>query len=268
MSKPAPLVKDNWKFYTLGACAYSCLEDIQEDESQFNRFLHFAMEGYREFHFDMSHQLETVELPMPAWKQIHFPINMVDWVRLGFWDGDMIRVLTRDPQNNIPKLHKKDAQGNLLENKPSADMTLVSVTSDLVPFFGWGNYFGNPTSDRFYGASESYNYLGYFDVDLKNRVFNFKQTVDKFSSIYLEYISDGINYNGRTLINPLAFKLIKLYVHWQRKENDDRYSLGEKDRAEKLYNKQRMLVALRMLNLSIDTIREILRSGYGQVVQN
>lgn len=267
MSKPPRLVKDNWKYYTLSAAAYSALEDIQEDESQFSRFLHFAMEGYRDFNIDQSHQLECVELEMKSWKQIDMPIDLVDWVKVGFWDGNLIRVLTREHQNNVPKLFKS-VGGVPQANLPPADNETLPITQDMLPFLGYSNFFGSPASERIYGFGSTYNYLGYFDVDMKNRVFNFKQTVDKFTKVYLEYVSDGINYSGKTLINPMAFKLIKNYIHWQRKEHDDRYGLGDKSRAQSLYNQERGKVAVRMLDLSIDTIREILRSGYTQVVHN
>lgn len=264
MKQENKVVKDHWRFYTLSAVAYSCLEDIQEDESQFSRFLHFAMEGYRDFHIDQSHELHAEEIEMKGWNQIDFPTRMIDWVKLGFKDGNLIRVLTREHHGNVPKTF--DIVGGVPQpNLPPTDLFPGVVDNSALPFLGFGNFFG---ADHYYGYSAGYNYLGYFDVDMQNRVFNFKDTISKYTKIYLEYVTDGINYNGQTMVNPLAFKLLKLYVHWMRKENDDRYSLGEKDRAQRLYNQEMMRVAERMLNLSIDTIREILRSGYTLVPQN
>lgn len=269
MKAESKIVKDNWKFYTLSAAAYSALEDIQEDDSQFNRFLHFAMEGYKDFHFDQSHQLEVAEITMKPWKQIDFPQNMVDWTKIGFKDGNLIKVLTQENMGNVPKTFDIDPSTNQpKENLPPPDIEVIPVTQDLIPFFGYGNFFGNPAADRIYGWGLTYNYLGYFDVDWKRRVFNFKNTVPIYTKIYLEYISDGVNYTGQTIIHPYAFKLIKLYIHWMRKENDDRYSVGEKMRAQNLYNSELDKVSMRMLNLSIDTIREILRSGYTLSIKN
>lgn len=267
MNNTNKVVKDNWRFYTLSAAAYSALEDIQEDESQFNRFLHFAFEGYREFAMDQSYEVKTVEIPMQPWKQISFPLDMIDWSKVGFKDGNLIKVLTQENQGNVPK-NFNIVNGVPQENPPPPDIETIPVTQDLIPFFGYGNFFGNPAADRIYGFGLSYNYLGYFDVDYKNRVINFKNTVGAYTKIYLEYITDGINYTGQTIINPYAFKLIKTYIHWQRKENDDRYSIGEKERAMRIYNRERGLVAERMLNLTISDIREILRHGFTLVVQN
>lgn len=261
------VVKDHWKFYTLSAAAYSALEDIQEDESRFSQFLHWAMEGYRDFHVDQSHQLEVCEIPMQPWGQIDFPNNMIDWNKVGFKDGNLIKVLTQENTGNVPKTFNK-VNGVPQPNPVPPDIEVIPVTQDLIPFFGYGNFFGNPAADRIYGWGLTYNYLGYFDVDWKNRVFNFKNTVPIYTTIYLEYISDGICYTGQTIIHPYAFKLIKLYIHWMRKEHDDKYGLGEKERAQRLYNMELEKVEERFLNLSIDTIREILRSGYTLSIKN
>lgn len=257
-------VVDNQKFYTLAAAAYSALEDIQEDESRFNQFLHYAFDGYREFAMDQSHEVITEEIEMKPWKQIDFPTNMVDWTKIGFKSGDFIKILVND--NNIPK--NFDRINNVKqENKPSPDIDFLPITQEMLPFFGFGGSV-NYGEDRIYGYGSTYNYLGYFDVDMTNRVINFKETVKANTKVYIEYITDGLNYSGHTLINPYAFRLIKLFIHWSRKLYDEKYGEGERYAAQRLYENQKATVDERMLNLSIQTIREILRSGYTLVPQN
>lgn len=248
-------VQDNAEFYTLSAAVYSVLEDIEMGEELFNRFLHFAIEGYKEYHFDQSHVIEVVEIDMLPWKQIKLPPNYVDWVKVGFRCGDLIKVLTKDA--NISKAFTM-VNGVPQENAPAVPI-LDASSSDIIPlynYYGWGQ--------NLYGIALNWNHLGYFDVDDKNRVINFKETVTGLTKVYLEYIGDGINYTGQTIIHPYAFRQIKLWIHWQRKENDDRFGEGERARALSLYENEVDKVAMRQLDMSLDDIREALRAGHRQ----
>lgn len=264
LAKIEPGKLNNSEFYTLSAAAYSALEDIQEDESQFNRFLHFAIEGYRSYNFDMAMSVEADEFEMKPWKQIPFPCDAVDIVKVGFRCGNIIKTFTLD--RNTPKVFDKEGC-DPVENKDCPSIFKALVSEDHIPFFGFYDPSGM-LSPKYYGVALNYNHLGYFDIDFKRRVINFKETVKGQKKVYLEWISDGINYDGKTIIHPYAFKMIKLYIHWQRKENDDRYSLAEKRRAQELYNIEADEVLLRQMNLSLDDVKEALRSGWRQTVKN
>lgn len=247
-------------FYTLASVAYGCLEDIGEDESMFSRFLHWAHDGMRELAFDQSHEVLTKVIRMKSWKQIEWPEDMVDWTKIGFKDGDEIRVLIQD--SNIPKYFDR-AQNELKQNKPIRPIYDLDISAaPRVPFIG-GMF-----EDRVYGYAVGFNGAGYFDVDRKNRVINFRSTIEGDQDVYLEYITDGINYSGHTVIHPYTYNMLKAFVHWQRKLHNDKYSVMERRDAERIYNNMRSDVSVRNLNIGIATIREILRSGYTQVPQN
>lgn len=251
-----PKLEDHAEFYTLSAAVYSALADIQADEAQFEQFLHYAMDGYKEFHFDASHQVELAEIELLPWKQIKLPPNYVDWCKVAFKEGDLLRVLTRDPQ--IAKTFNV-VDGVPQENLPTSGNIVDQSSVEMIPLWnhcGWGT--------TFYGIVSRNNGVGYFDVDLKRRVMNFKDLVAGQSTIYLEFISDGINYSGQTIIHPYVFRLIKLWIHWQRKENDDRVSESSKERAKRLFETQFHKVNIRQLDLTLDDIREALRSGHKQ----
>jgi hypothetical protein len=247
------------KFYTLSAAAYSALEDIQAGEERFNQFLHFAMEGYREFHMNAGKQVKAEEIELKEWKQIDLPCDCVDVNIVGFRCGDLIKVLTYD--RNIPKLHDSEDCVKQ-ENKPCPDIYSASTADALIPFYGFYDPGARYIQPKFYGVAVNYNHLGYFDIDWNKRVINFKETIKGQTKVYLEYITDGINYSRETIIHPYAFRLIKLWIHWQRKENDDRVSLSEKARAERLFNNQYDEVLVSQMDMSIDDVKEALRSAY------
>ncbi|HEY8971520.1 MAG TPA: hypothetical protein VIM64_20600, partial [Puia sp.] len=201
------------------------------------------------------------EIEMKPWKQIDCPCDMVDWIVIGFRSGNQVRVFTQ--KNNIPKIFDKvDCVPQ--ENKPKG--LLTAPFEEYVPFLDFdARYY--PGSNHYYGAVLDYNYSGYFDLDWRNRVINFTRVVPEGTRVYLQYITDGINPTGYTVIDPHAHKCLQNYIHWQRKEHDDRYSLGEKARAEDVYLKSYNKVLMRKLTLTIEDIKEALRSGNRQTIK-
>lgn len=255
---------DRWKYYTLSAAAYSCLEDIQENQSRFAHFLHLAMEGFRELNFDFTIDVRAVILPMTAAKQVEWPCDMVDWIKVGFQCGNSIKVLTKD--NNTAKTFNKDANCFPEENTACPDMA-VATGDALVPFYGFYDNYG-VSMDKLFGVALQYNYLGYFSEDEYSRVFNFKDLVQGFSEVYLEYITDGIDPTGYTVIPPYAFMVVKNYVHWKRKLYDSKFGDGERREAERIYNNSKDDYIDRILDLTIDDIKEGLRAGYRMTPKN
>jgi hypothetical protein len=261
MSSPSNDIVDTKKYYTLLAAAYSVCKDLGEDDARVEQYLHYARDGYREFHFDHSYGVKAVEIDMKAWKQIDFPCDMVDWTKVAFKVGDRLMAITQDA--NIPKTFDK------VNCVPLANMSIDNPSFNagaLVPLYLYDGV--GAVTQKYFASLAQYNYLGYFDVDWKNRVINFKETTDGFTKVYLEYIDDGLNYSGATVIHPYAYNAIKLYIKWQRKENDDRYSDGSAERAERKWNMALHKYDMRMLHITIEDIREAIRYGFKLVVKN
>lgn len=248
---------DNQEFYTLNAVAWAVCRDMQAGEERFEFILHHALEGWRELALNVAHQVEVKEIEMKPWKQIDFPCGLVDWVKIGFKKGDFLKILVNDP--NIPKIFDK-VNGVPQENKtvyPS--LTEAPYSSDLIGFY---DPYGLLGSGQFYGHAVPYNYLGYFDVDWKRKVFNFKETISSDTKVYLEFITDGINACGATVVTPYAFQTLKAWCHWMRKKEDSRFSIAERRESERMYKESLQQLAVNMLEISIDDIRDALLYRY------
>jgi hypothetical protein len=263
MSSPSNDFADIKKYYTLLAAAYSVCKDLGEDDARVEQYLHYARDGYREFHFDHGFGIKAKEVTLKPWKQIDFPQDMVDWTKIAFKIGDRLLVLTQDA--NIPMTYDK-AEDNCT---PLANLPLPNpgqTEPGTIPICLYDGVSSDCT--KYYGSLVQYNFKGYFDVDWRQRVINFKETIEGFSKIYIEYIDDGLNYSGATVIHPYAFNAIKLYIKWQRKENDDRYSESSAERAEQKWNKALHKYNMRMLRITVEDIREATRLGWKLVVKN
>jgi hypothetical protein len=192
---------------------------------------------------------------MLPWKAINFPEDMVDWVMIGFRCGSEVKSFVRDELSVIRDLKDCVPQPYSDCNIAQAPDCGLSVPFFLDEYGGGGNhYYGKICT----GAA------GYFDADEKARRFNFAGQVNNINKVYLKYIGHGINPTGKTFIHPYFFKPLQLFIHWQRKEHGERYGLAEKDRAMKLYEKAFDDALVNKMDISVETILDILRRYYIQ----
>lgn len=250
--------------YTVEHVVKDALFTRQEDESLFEYYLHFALEVLRELTFDVAHQVKTVKLTMTPWKSIHFPDDYIDWVRVGIQDGNIIKTFVNYPPD-VARYHDLDDDGNKIENKKTDTPDPQVVAYPFVSYYNdKGEFEGHLFGNRVHQL-----HRGMFSVLPETREIQFKvENVDQDQKIYLEYISDGFDPNEKTLINPYLFRLVKLYVIWQVKENNDRYGLSEKERAKRQYEDELDKGMWRMNDLSLDGVYEAVMRGYGRYVKS
>jgi hypothetical protein len=222
---------------------------------RFNQFHKFCIDGVMEMNFSGNPQIQTVEIDMLPWKAINFPDDMVDWAMIGFRCGSEVKAFVRDELSLI-----RDTKDCVPQ--PYTDCIDKAPNSGWeVPFFlddqyasGGNHYYGKICT----GAP------GYFDADEKNRIFNFAGPVNNINKVYLKYISHGINPTGKTIIHPYFFKPLQYFIHWQRKLHSGSFGEGERQAAQRLYENSFDNALVNKMDLSIDTILDILRRNYVQ----
>ncbi len=256
------------QFQTLSSVVYSVQADLGEGTERFAQYLNYAQDFYRELSQTHLHEVKVVEGRMTQWKEFPFPKDMVDWCKLGVRCGDMIKTFTYD--NNIPLAKDKDAHGIPQEFAECEPIDRVDVYSDV--FFGVFPIYHTENflyEAKYFGRTVQRNYLGYFRPDYQKKCFVFRDTVDKYKDIYLEYVSDGIEPTRSTVVaTPALFNLLKAHVKFQRVFNNDRYSVVEKRFFKEELNEAQMTYDLSELDITIDDIRQYTRYGYTLVPQN
>lgn len=261
------MAKDNKKWYTVGQAALAALMDKGEDDSRFEQFLHWALEGARDFHIDQAREIKTVVKPMTAHKSITKPDDYVDWLKIGIKCGSTIKTFTHDTTINF---NHDCEDGVKKENNECYDdlWSLDTVETQYLfhNFYSGGHSDG--VDEPIYGLAYKHNGLGYFRDHIEAGEFQFRAVVPKNSEIILEYISDGWDPSKKTVINPLAFKLIKLYVHWQEREYNSRASYWEVERAEDNYWDEFNRVNWRTFPMTVEDFQEVMREAYVATPQN
>lgn len=248
-------------FVTLDSIVRSALMDIGESMSRYEQFKHFAIEAYRDFHFDMAQSVKTVQLSLSAWKAINIPIDMVDWVMIGVVVDNKIRAFTND--DRISLYRPDDDEDGV------TDDIVTTASPDVpadVPFYFW-NVVNSQGEDagQLYGLTVKHNGQGYFKMNPERKEIQFSPAVDSNTKIYLEYISDGIDPNAQTVVHIYAAKLIKNYIHWSRVKFSKSANQAQIQRAMDDYNKELFKVQNRIQKITVEDVLETMRDAYALV---
>ncbi len=245
-------------YVTINEIVKNSLIDIGENtEHLYQRCLHWAFEGLKDFHFDTAKEIKTVSIPMRPTKAIDFPADYVDWVKIGIVAGD--RVLTFAVNHKIELREDLDECG-----KPTAKPTTENQfdpPNDLIYYGGY--WFSNYCGNRIFGYGGACHNIGFYRINWNRRQIQFGSEVST-SDVYLEYITNGVNPSGESVVNPYAAKLVKLYILWMRKEHSDKYADGMAERARQLYYNELRLVRARLSSFDIADFILATQRGYMQ----
>lgn len=251
------------QFYTLEACALDAAHDVRAGDEAHEYCLKYAIEAYKELQMDTLREIDAIEVDMLPHKQIDFPCESIDITKIGFRCGDIIKTMTVD--KNIPRVWNME-NCEPVENMPLGDISMAPVGSIPLAFFGFDNSTGM-VGPMYYGLQLTHNGVGYYNIDTKHRVINFKQ-VSYPGKVYLEYITDGINYNGHTIVHPYAYQAVKKYIKWARIEDDPKMARSEKDAKKYQWEDELQKLEGRMLDMNIEDVKEILMSSKTQTARS
>jgi hypothetical protein len=244
---------------TLDSIIRSALFDLGESESRYEQFRHFAIEGYRDFHFDLAAEIKTVKLSLTDWKAVTLPIDYVDWVKIGVINSaGAITLFTHDDRINI---HHEDEDGYPEAVTSTETLPLPSTpatTTQELPL--WGS--GDGSSGQLFGLVAKSNGVGYYKFNPQRREIQFAPSIKSDTEVYLEYISDGINPCEKTVVNVMAAKLIKFYIHWQRVKFAKSSNMAQIQMHRKDYEVEYGRVQDRLCKITVEDVLDCARDGY------
>lgn len=243
---------------TLDSVVRSALMDVDAGMERYEKFRHWAIEGFRDFHYDLAQEIKTAKLELTAWKSVELPIDYVDFVMIGVVINDTIRVFTQD--NRIP-IHHEDEDGYPEDIASLETLPETVDTSNLPETLEFWNG-GNTSTGQLYGLVAKSNGNGYYKFNPQRREIQFSPSIKSGTEIYLEYISDGYDPCEKTVVNIYAAKLLKLYIHWQRHEFTKSSTQADKERAKDNYWKEFYRVQSRLNPLTVEDVLECAREGY------
>lgn len=244
-------------FVTLDQCIRNALMDISAGMERYEQFKKWAIDGYREFHFDLVQEIKTAYLLLIAWKAVELPIDYVDFVLIGVNINQDVRVFTNDDRIALPDQAIIDGDPDAAEE--GGDLPL-ETTGQRIHFYNVTSR--GEDAGQLYGLLVKNNGVGYYKINSERREIQFSPHVKGDTTIYLEYISDGINPCEKTVVNIYAGKLIELYIHWQRHSFAKSSTHADKREAKDNYWNQFYKVQNRIQKITAADVLEVARDGY------
>lgn len=259
-------MKGNPKTYrTIKQIVSSSLLQNQESDNKREQMTEFALKYFDEVQFKHGVDIKTTQLNLKPWKAIQLPDDCVDWVCIGIQCGELIKTFVNAPY--APAfLFTNDDDGVPQANQPidysSANLETMDLSTNVIPFFNVSPLGEDP--GRLFGLMVKDNGLGYFSENKNKDVaeIQFKGNIDLNTKIYLQYLTDGMNPSGETVVHPYFANWIIAGVDMERcKTNKDVAWRFEAAVAE--FNRQTMNVLDYIWEWSTEDVVELLKSGYG-----
>ncbi len=255
-------------YATISDIVFEVIADLGEGGTHyFDRYLNYALRGAQEWHFDSAQEVKTIVIPMNGYNAIDFPEDYVDWVKVGIQLGDKIKTFGANDQSIALYHGETDECGN-------PELNAAHVCDLPINVNGYGGYwfsnifnsYGENMGKQFgYGGGK--NCLGAWKVNKERRQIQFDSTVTR-TNVYFEYISNGFNPCGETVINQYGRNMLRTYIHWQRSVFKNGAASSESQVWKEEFDEQRRLARARVFDLSISEILELTRQNYKLSTKN
>lgn len=226
-------------------------------------FLHSSIRCLREINLNVLRNTKSVILTIDNNGNSSLPCDYVDYVRIGFMDGQYVRPMTTN--NAINNIVNRDSNGIAIPYPTyEGDPVYGNVLSLDYGYYFW---YYNSMSPYAYRSGGIYGYEGntgnsFKILENQGRI-QFDQTF-KGSNAVLDYISDGFDTsecNCSTLVSIYAIDTIEKYNTWQYLKTDPR-KIKMLPLAENDYYLALKRLGSRMNPITDEDIRNAFRKGY------
>ncbi len=253
-------------FVTLDSIVRSALKDIEASMSRYETFRHYAIEGYREFHFDLAQEIKTKKVTLTPWKAIELPEDFVDLVMLGVvLPSGRVTVFTNDSRIPLP-MNNVDTDENGYPDTPTTPQQYPALPDDGnetgQPYYFWNVTPMGEDSGGLFGLTTKSNGIGYWKMNRERQEIQMSPGIAANSEIYMEYISNGMDVTKQNVVNISAEKLIKLYIHWMRLKYGKNTPTIQVREAKDDYYAEWYRVQNRIQRISVEDVLDCARDGY------
>lgn len=222
-------------------------------------FLKYSADCIRELTFDSLRVVNTAEVTLNSYFAADLPCDFLDWTKVGIKQGQFVRPISQ--QQSISRMTNKDAQG-----QPIPFGSPGGVTMDF-PY--WPGYWMFQNVDdlgenlgKMYGFNTGVA-ANAFKIIRERGQIQFTESFNQPTAI-IEYISDGMQIDNATKIDPRVQACVEAYVNWKRSKNAD----IERSPEGQAYFNQRRLFRARKEEMTLVDIRQILYKNYRASIKN
>jgi hypothetical protein len=191
----------------------------------YKKYLQYAIDGYMDLNLYTMQNIKVAYLPVKENKTVDLPSDYIDYTKIGFNQGGSIGVFSVNNDLILPR--DTDDCGNVVNDNTGDcnpdDLVFPNYGYYFAPHYRNGQYVG-----ELYSGIGNFNPNGKYRIDLDRRqiAFNSDVTTD---TVILEYKSSGVSGDGSTNVPRQCVPALVAFVHWKRREYNDKVAQGTKD---------------------------------------
>ena len=203
------------------------------------RLLHIANRGLKELTYDVLGSTKVTLIDVDNTLRIDLPVDYLDYEFVGVIDGNY-RLEPLGFNNRIPLYGS-------VNNQTEFDDQYVAVNGGM------------------FGIGGGQNRNGYFSpkIDEENNQM-ILSSVAVGLTVYLEYISDGRDTDGLTVIHPYAEEALMSWIYWKSIQRSRHFPQSEKQAARKDYYNDKRLALSRLKAFTKEEALQQFRKGFKQ----
>jgi len=208
---------------TLYQLSADTVAELDIHDNQFEKISRYGINFMRKANNEVKGEIRTERFLVPTNRIIQLPASMIAPSKIGVQYREGVKLLAQNP-------YLANLNGSFLPQAYPATPAVDSQANYNNYFYGWGGW-GNGTGRILaYGNNQD---LGKFSINWEKRTIQLSSDYDLNTNIYIEYLSDCIEANSKTMVHPFLQLSVQMYQKWM-------YFLGKKEIAiareyERLY---------------------------------
>ena len=202
------LINTQDQYNKISSIVDQAISDLELTQNYYAKLLGWAKWGFRELQLDQAQEVKTVRKTISDVKTVTMPMGYVDWVKIACPVGQYLQTLSVNAE-----LSKED---RTLGNPAITQTYPLGQLPNGIDFGEYGGYmFANYNGNSLFSVGGGVPSQGLFQVvdrgDGCHEIL-FDQPVS-FPEVVIEYISDGINPCGETIVNAYLADYVRNFIH-------------------------------------------------------
>jgi hypothetical protein len=221
---------DKNKYYALGSIVDDFIDDNDLHQSFWHKALKWGIRAVREIRLDIFQHPKTEILTVTERKTVVLPAGFVDWTKVAVKRGQYVITLAVNDElaSQERSAHEDTVRGLLSQHLPNG--------TDFGQYGGYYFYnFNGNTLASIGGGLPSKGHFKVFDHgDCKELLLDYDYS---YSTVYLEYITDGIDPCKETIIHPYEYEYVMAFMDmmYEKKNNPKATNYSKEDAARDVH---------------------------------
>ena len=250
------------KVYTVNEIVRSALLTTGRPIHYYMHYLHYALKAVKEIGFDSPFKIKSTKITVDANREITLPDDYVDYVRVGWENGQYVKRLIE--KHSFNRLMHLDSDGNQTAYPDvESDQGLIFTNNNESHSNDQGEHIG-----RHFGHKPTYK-NSFMVIAERNKIM-LDPSLHEAKDIVLDYITTGLTDSGSdaTTLPAYAADAVERYIMWRFAEHDRTVPMNQKLMAKEEWIQSHKRYRSRNYQLSLDDVLKSLRSHTSAAVKS